>query len=186
MLYLAYQAHTDLIEPAKTVGPSVAGDARRLGRPEPTSRSVRNLSAAYELIARAGLTHARPDYGIPARHGRQPRGRGHRGGGADAAVRHAAAFQEGHRHRAAARAGRGAAVGPLRHAAAQHRAHAAARPRRLHHRLAQRARRAARRRAPSASTTMSTTSSSSWRSWARARTSSPSASPACRRSPPSP
>ena len=28
MLYLAYQAHSDLIEPAKTYGPPIAGDAR--------------------------------------------------------------------------------------------------------------------------------------------------------------
>src|SRR5262249_10353209 len=27
---------------------------------------VRNLSAAYELVSRAGLTHTRPDYGITA------------------------------------------------------------------------------------------------------------------------
>jgi poly(3-hydroxybutyrate) depolymerase len=65
MLYLAYQAHNDLIEPAKTM-------ARRslemLGAWGVQSNVpvVRNLSAAYELIARAGLTHARPDYAIPA------------------------------------------------------------------------------------------------------------------------
>jgi polyhydroxyalkanoate depolymerase len=28
--------------------------------------ALRNLSAAYELLARAGLTHTRPDYGIPS------------------------------------------------------------------------------------------------------------------------
>ena len=45
--------------------------------------------------------------------------------------------------RAAARAAGRAAVGPFRDAAARHRAHHAARARRLHHRLAQHARRAA-------------------------------------------
>ena len=59
--------------------------------------------------------------------------------------------------RAAARPGRRADVGPLRDAAARHRAHAAARPRRLRHRLAQRARRAARAPAASASTSTSST-----------------------------
>ena len=57
----------------------------------------------------------------------------------------------------AARADRRADVRPLRHAAARHRAHDARRPRRLHHRLAQRARRAARRPAASASTSTSST-----------------------------
>ena len=80
------------------------------------------------------------------RHRRQPRGGGHRRGGRPHAVRHAAAFQEGHRPGAAARAADRAAVRPFRHAAARDRAHHAARARRLHHRLAQCARRAARRR----------------------------------------
>ena len=64
MLYQAYQAHADAMVPlrafagfaAKTVGARLNGASR----PSPLS----NLTAAYELIARAGLTHARPDYGI--------------------------------------------------------------------------------------------------------------------------
>src|SRR5450759_5640542 len=64
MLYQAYQAHSDIVVPvralagmaAKTVGERLNGSAR----PSPLS----NLTAAYELIARAGLTHARPPYGI--------------------------------------------------------------------------------------------------------------------------
>ena len=64
MLYQAYQAHSDIMVPvralagmaAKTVGEKLNGSAR----PSPLS----NLTAAYELIARAGLTHARPPYGI--------------------------------------------------------------------------------------------------------------------------
>ncbi len=64
MLYQAYQAHSDIMVPvralagmaAKTVGERLNGSAR----PSPLS----NLTAAYELIARAGLTHARPPYGI--------------------------------------------------------------------------------------------------------------------------
>ena len=34
----------------------------------PGHGAVRNLTAAYELIARAGLTHARPPFGIDQRH----------------------------------------------------------------------------------------------------------------------
>jgi polyhydroxyalkanoate depolymerase len=64
MLYQAYQAHSDIMVPvralagmaAKTFGERLNGSAR------PTALS--NLTAAYELIARSGLTHARPPYGI--------------------------------------------------------------------------------------------------------------------------
>ena len=63
MLYLAYEAHSDLIEPAKTVARSslaLLGQWGSLANVAP----IRNLSATYELIARAGLTHTRPAYGI--------------------------------------------------------------------------------------------------------------------------
>ena len=65
MLYLAYQAHNDLIEPAKSLARQ---SLEMLGSWGVQSNIpvVRNLSAAYELIARAGLTHARPEYGISA------------------------------------------------------------------------------------------------------------------------
>ena len=117
--------------------------ARRLLSDHP---AMRNLTAVYELIARAGLTHTRPPFAIDQRHRRQSRGRGARGGGARDAVRHAAALQEGHRDGAAARADGGAAERPLLDIAAGDRAHHAARPRCLYHRLAQCARRAADRR----------------------------------------
>ena len=64
MLYQAYQAHSDIMVPVRQfaaqamdhIGARLNGSAR----PSPLS----NLNAAYELIARAGLTHTRPDYGI--------------------------------------------------------------------------------------------------------------------------
>lgn len=64
MLYQAYQAQSDIMDPvrkfasmaAETVGAKLNGSAR----PSPLS----NLTAAYEMIARIGLTHTRPDYGI--------------------------------------------------------------------------------------------------------------------------
>jgi poly(3-hydroxybutyrate) depolymerase len=62
MLYQAYQAQSDFMVPVRTlaalavkaIGPSANGN---LG-------AVRNLTAAYELIARAGLTHDRPPFDI--------------------------------------------------------------------------------------------------------------------------
>ncbi len=64
MLYQAYQAHSDIMMPVRALANMAASSvgARLNGslRPSPLS----NLTAAYELIARAGLTHARPPYGI--------------------------------------------------------------------------------------------------------------------------
>jgi polyhydroxyalkanoate depolymerase len=62
MLYQAYQAHADFMVPvrtlaslaASTIGPQSIG---KLG-------IVRNLTAAYELIARARLTHDRPPFNV--------------------------------------------------------------------------------------------------------------------------
>ena len=64
MLYQAYQAHSDIMVPVRALA-GMAADRGRVhlngsARPSPLS----NLTAAYELIARAGLTHARPPYGI--------------------------------------------------------------------------------------------------------------------------
>ena len=64
MLYQAYQAHADIMVPVRRLA-SMAAKAvgeRLNGSPRPSPLS--NLSAAYELIARAGWTHDRPAYGI--------------------------------------------------------------------------------------------------------------------------
>jgi poly(3-hydroxybutyrate) depolymerase len=64
MLYQAYQAHRDVMEPVR----ALAGLIARAGGPPATGLSdhvlLRNLTAAYEIIARAGLTHERPRFGI--------------------------------------------------------------------------------------------------------------------------
>jgi polyhydroxyalkanoate depolymerase len=64
MLYQAYQTHCDIMEPVRALaGRAVA----RIGSPVPGLRGhvlIRNLTAVYELIARAGLTHSRPPFGI--------------------------------------------------------------------------------------------------------------------------
>jgi poly(3-hydroxybutyrate) depolymerase len=64
MLYQAYQAHSDVMVPVRAwagralhvIGGQWVGIA--------DSVMLRNLSAAYELIARAGLTHDRPAFAI--------------------------------------------------------------------------------------------------------------------------
>ena len=64
MLYQAYHAHSDIMGPVRTwagaalqaIGQPLAGVA--------DNAVLRNLTAAYELIARAGLTHARPAFAI--------------------------------------------------------------------------------------------------------------------------
>jgi poly(3-hydroxybutyrate) depolymerase len=64
MLYQVYQAHTDIMVPVRTW----AGSAlQAIGRPLAgvTDNAVlRNLTAAYELISRAGLSHDRPAFAI--------------------------------------------------------------------------------------------------------------------------
>jgi polyhydroxyalkanoate depolymerase len=62
MLYLAYQAHSDIMVPVRawaTMAVAAGGGALLAATP-----AIRNLTAAYELIARAGLTHTRPAFGI--------------------------------------------------------------------------------------------------------------------------
>ena len=64
MLYHAYQAHADFMGPVRVLA-GIAAHA--IGHPEVGASgqgAVRNLTAAYELIARAGLTHKRPPFGI--------------------------------------------------------------------------------------------------------------------------
>ena len=64
MLYQAYQAQSDIMGPVrKFAGMAMQSIGQRLnGSARPSVLS--NLTAAYELIARAGLTHTRPPYGI--------------------------------------------------------------------------------------------------------------------------
>ena len=61
MLYQAYQAHNDIMVPVRALaGFAMAASGWR----HMDSTALRNLTAAYELIARAGLTHHRPPFGI--------------------------------------------------------------------------------------------------------------------------
>ena len=61
MLYLAYQLQTDIMTPVRAwAGMAASGGAPLLS----DHPAMRNLTAVYELIARAGLTHTRPPFGI--------------------------------------------------------------------------------------------------------------------------
>ena len=64
MLYQAYQAQADLMAPVKAFArlalEVLNGPYAGLGE----NALVRNFSAAYEMIDRAGLTHSRPPYAI--------------------------------------------------------------------------------------------------------------------------
>src|SRR5215831_17124347 len=61
MLYQAYQAHSDIMVPVRALA-GMAFAASGLQRLD--SVVLRNLTAAYELIARAGLTHERPPFDV--------------------------------------------------------------------------------------------------------------------------
>jgi poly(3-hydroxybutyrate) depolymerase len=64
MLYQAYQAHCDIMGPLRTLAGRAA---MAVGVPLTgltDNALLRNLTAVYELIARAGLTHARPPFAI--------------------------------------------------------------------------------------------------------------------------
>ena len=63
MLYLAYQTQSDMMAPVRvwaSLALATGGGQQPLG----DGNVMRNLTAAYELIARAGLTHTRPPFGI--------------------------------------------------------------------------------------------------------------------------
>jgi poly(3-hydroxybutyrate) depolymerase len=64
MLYLAYQLHSDIMEPVRAWASMAANSG---GQPLLSDHpAMRNLTAVYELIARSGLTHTRPPFGVDA------------------------------------------------------------------------------------------------------------------------
>src|SRR5262245_54402166 len=64
MLYQVYQAHCDLMEPVRVLAGMVAGSGGPGLRRLADHALMRHLTAAYEIIARAGLTHERPPFDI--------------------------------------------------------------------------------------------------------------------------
>lgn len=63
MSYLAYQLQSDLLAPVRFAADAMRASLGTLAPWDPTA-ATRSLGAAYEMIARAGLTHHRPDYRI--------------------------------------------------------------------------------------------------------------------------
>ena len=64
MLYLGYQTHADIMVPVRSW--ALTGlDILAPWAATESLKHLRNLTAAYELIARAGLTHVRPPFKIP-------------------------------------------------------------------------------------------------------------------------
>ena len=64
MLYAAYQAHSDMMGAVRAFAGLAARSFGHTGVGTPGHGVVRNLTAAYELITRTGLTHTRPSYEI--------------------------------------------------------------------------------------------------------------------------
>ena len=62
MLYQAYQASADFMLPVRALAGFALSAHHATANLSPPA--IRNLTAAYELISRARLTHTRPDYGI--------------------------------------------------------------------------------------------------------------------------
>ena len=62
MLYFAYQMQSDVMVPVRAwAGMAASSGGSPLLADHP---AMRNLTAAYELIARSGLSHTRPPFGI--------------------------------------------------------------------------------------------------------------------------
>ncbi|HJQ58337.1 MAG TPA: polyhydroxyalkanoate depolymerase [Vineibacter sp.] len=64
MLYFAYQAQADILQPVRT---TAGFAATALGQPYAgmaPGAAARRIAAAFELLSRAGLSHHRPSFGI--------------------------------------------------------------------------------------------------------------------------
>ena len=64
MIYQAYQAYTDVMNPIQGIARSVIATCNGARQVVGESKSVRRLAAANTLLALARLTHKRPDFGI--------------------------------------------------------------------------------------------------------------------------
>jgi polyhydroxyalkanoate depolymerase len=64
MIYQLYQAHSDMIEPLRSVARFAADRLSGVKADDFDESVTRRLAAAYEVMSRVGLTHRRPAYGI--------------------------------------------------------------------------------------------------------------------------
>src|SRR5260370_10658238 len=66
MLYHGYQAHNDALSPVRLMAQAWRGVLDHPWAPFGNTPLVRGVSAAMELLSHAGMSHARPDFGIRA------------------------------------------------------------------------------------------------------------------------
>ena len=181
MLYGLYQAYADTMLPVRTAARISAGTLKSLpfGLADQPHRAL-DVGGAGGLRRHGPQPH--PTALRDHRHAHHDRRRRRdRGGRRLDAVRHAAAVPEGHRRPGPTRADPRSALGALRDAADRHRRDDVARPRRVHHRLAQRPGRGPRRGPLRARRVRRPRRALPRRARPRARTCSRCASRACRR-----
>jgi poly(3-hydroxybutyrate) depolymerase len=65
LIYLAYQSQADIMQPVRAFAAAAMQQTNvELARLNGSAAGLRHVSAAYELISRAALSHERPAYGI--------------------------------------------------------------------------------------------------------------------------
>jgi poly(3-hydroxybutyrate) depolymerase len=64
MIYQVYQAHADAAEPPRLLARTALDLVAHRWSGMERAAGMRNLTAAYEVLARTRLTHTRPDFGI--------------------------------------------------------------------------------------------------------------------------
>jgi poly(3-hydroxybutyrate) depolymerase len=64
MLYFAYQAQNDLMDPLRTISRSMLATLDPWTSDGGGATPLKSMAAAYEMISRAGLSHTRPSYEI--------------------------------------------------------------------------------------------------------------------------
>ena len=64
MLYFAYQAQADFMQPIRAMARSAAATLRQPFVGNAPGTAAKRIAAAFELISRAGLSHRRPSFGI--------------------------------------------------------------------------------------------------------------------------
>jgi poly(3-hydroxybutyrate) depolymerase len=67
MIYLAYQSQADIMQPVRMLATSALSAMNGSLNGSLSSfaaQPLRNLAAAYEMLSRAGISHARPPFGI--------------------------------------------------------------------------------------------------------------------------
>jgi len=64
MLYYAYQLQADLMKPVRAMADAAANLIQSSALPYYDNPALRHLSAVFEMISRAGLSHTRPPFGI--------------------------------------------------------------------------------------------------------------------------